>query len=126
MSTATLYLDPVAPTAVAVAPPRRRKPMSSMQMLRTAMLDADEWVVEFEYSDSKGKRTRRTVSPIRFAAKDRFLGLCLCREEPRQFYLDRCCNFRMVRSDQIIMPVPIVPLDAPTSSDDSQPLAVEV
>ncbi|EMI51760.1 WYL domain-containing protein [Rhodopirellula sallentina] len=80
-------------------------------MLRTAMLDADEWVVEFEYSDSKGKRTRRTVSPIRFAASGRFLALCLCREEPRQFYLNRCENFRLIRSADVMMPVEMTPLD---------------
>ncbi|EMI42687.1 hypothetical protein [Rhodopirellula sp. SWK7] len=115
MSTATLYLDPVAPASVAVTAPRKRSTISPMQMLRTAMLDADEWVVEFEYSDSKGNRTRRTVSPIRFASQDRFLGLCLCREEPRQFYLNRCDNFRLLRSEDVIMPVEILPLDPQTA-----------
>tara|TARA_A100001391_G_scaffold63363_1_gene39410 strand:- start:2005 stop:2250 length:246 start_codon:yes stop_codon:yes gene_type:complete len=80
-------------------------------MLRIAMLDSDQWAVELDYADSKGKRTRRTVSPIRFSTPDRFLGLCLCREQPRQFYLDRCSNIRIVRSDDIIMPVAMVQLD---------------
>lgn len=81
-----------------------------MQILRTAMLDSDSWVVELEYSDSKGKRTRRTISPIRFPAADRVLGLCLCREEPRQFHLSRCSNFRLIPADEVIMPVDMVEL----------------
>lgn len=85
--------------------------MTPEQMLRTAMLDCDQWVVELEYADSKGKRTRRTVSPIRFSGSDRFLGLCLCREQPRQFYLNRCCNLRLVRSEDVIMPVEMVQID---------------
>lgn len=107
-----LTLDPVCHAAtVAVAPPRERKPLTPEQMLRTAMLDSDEWVVQLEYADSKGKRTRRTVSPIRFSGSERFLGLCLCREQPRQFYLDRCCNVRLVRSADVIMPVQMVQIE---------------
>ena len=41
-----------------------------------------------EYVDTKGVRTRRIVSPIRFLPSGRFLGLCLSRCEPRQFNLD--------------------------------------
>lgn len=85
--------------------------MTADQMLRMAMLDSDNWAVELEYADSKGKRTRRTVSPIRFSSSERFLGLCLCREQPRQFYLARCSNLRMVRSEEIMMPVEMVQLD---------------
>ncbi|TWU15125.1 hypothetical protein [Allorhodopirellula heiligendammensis] len=108
----TLTLDPVNSTTPAmVTSPRRRKAPTPQQMLRIAMLDSDQWAVELDYADSKGKRTRRTVSPIRFSTPDRFLGLCLCREQPRQFYLDRCSNIRIVRSDDIIMPVAMVQLD---------------
>lgn len=104
-----LTLDPVCHVAsVAVAPPRQRKPLTQEQMLQIAMLDSDEWVVELEYADSKGKRTRRTVSPIRFSGSERFLGLCLCREQPRQFYLNRCLNVRLVRSADVMMPVQMV------------------
>lgn len=107
-----LTLDPVCPSAtVAIAPRRQRKPLTAEQILRTAMLDCDQWVVELEYADSKGKRTRRTVSPIRFSGSDRFLGLCLCREQPRQFYLNRCCNLRLIRSEDVIMPVEMVQID---------------
>lgn len=113
MSTPTLVLDPtVSASPITLVAPRGRRPMSPTQMLRTAMLDSDEWAIELEYADSKGKRTRRTVSPIRFSTPDRFLGLCLCREEPRQFYLNRCSNLRLVRSADLVMPVEMVELSS--------------
>lgn len=70
-----------------------------------AMQDCDHWVVEFEYCDARGHRTRRVVSPIRFMGKDRFLGLCLGREAPRQFSLDRCQGIRLSPAHQFVMPV---------------------
>lgn len=107
MSTATLSPAITSTTHQAPSVPR---PRSVEQLLRIAMLDSDTWVVEMEYADSKGKRTRRTISPIRFAAPGRILGLCLCREEPRQFHLSRCKNFRLIPADEVIMPVPMVEL----------------
>lgn len=71
------------------------------------MQDHDQWVVEFDYVDSKGVPTRRVVSPIRFLASNRFLGLCLSREQPRQFYLDRCENLQLKHAHEYLMPVPI-------------------
>ena len=73
--------------------------------LRHAMMNSDELVIQLDYVDSKGKRTKRMVSPIRFLASDRFLALCLCREEPRQFYLDRCDNVQLKPANQVLMPV---------------------
>ncbi len=75
--------------------------------LRRAMHDSDHYVIEMDYKDSKGIRTRRTVSPIRFVGKDRVLAMCLCREQPRQFYLDRCENIRLIPADEVLMPMPI-------------------
>jgi len=69
------------------------------------MHDSDRYVVEMDYSDAKGNRTRRVVSPIRFLGRDRFLGLCLCREEPRQFYLSRCERIRLRPAETVLMPV---------------------
>ena len=77
------------------------------QLIGNAMRNSDELVVEFEYSDAKGIRTRRVVSPIRFLGANRFLGLCLCREEPRQFYLERCQNVCLKRANDYLMPVSI-------------------
>jgi len=45
------------------------------------------------------------VSPIRFLGKGRFLALCLSREEPRQFYLERCTNVRLELAANFLMPV---------------------
>lgn len=75
------------------------------QQIYRAMQQPDDLVIEFDYCDSKGKTTHRTVSPIRFLGRDRFLALCLCREEPRQFYLDRCANVTLVAAADVLMPV---------------------
>ncbi len=45
------------------------------------------------------------VSPIRFLGRNRFLGLCLSREEPRQFCLDRCRNVRLASAADFLMPM---------------------
>lgn len=71
------------------------------------MLDSDNFVIEMDYIDSKGAQTTRTVSPIRFVGKDRVLAMCLCREQPRQFYLDRCKNVRLIAAETVLMPMPI-------------------
>ena len=76
-------------------------------VLNNAMRRQDDLVVELEYVDSKGQKTTRVVSPIRFLPGNRFLGLCLCRCEPRQFHLNRCSNFKLRRANDYGMPVPI-------------------
>ncbi|TWU07726.1 WYL domain-containing protein [Stieleria varia] len=85
-------------------------------LLRRAMLDSENYVIEMEYSDSKGNRTRRFVSPIRFVGDYRFLGLCLCREEPRQFQLSRCENVRLIPAVEVMMPMPMAELPAKETS----------
>ena len=79
-------------------------------LLTKAMQAPDDLVVSLDYVDSKGVTTRRIVSPIRFLSGDRFLGLCLCREEPRQFYMNRCNNVRLCRAADYVMPVPVMNL----------------
>lgn len=78
------------------------------QIISRAMRQADDLVLVFDYRDSKGSVTRRVVSPVRFLASDRFLALCLSREEPRQFYLERCSNLRIDWAANFVMPVPVV------------------
>jgi predicted DNA-binding transcriptional regulator YafY len=75
------------------------------QLIHRAMCQSDDLVVEFDYTDAKGVPTHRVVSPIRFLGRDRFLALCLSREEPRQFYLDRCQNVRLAMATDFLMPV---------------------
>lgn len=77
------------------------------RMISTAMQRADELVVALDYLDSKGQITRRVVSPIRFVSNDRFLALCLCRCEPRQFQIDRCSNLQLAPAENFTMPVAI-------------------
>ena len=75
------------------------------QLIHRAMHQPDDLVVEFDYTDARGNATHRVVSPIRFLGPDRFLGLCLSREEPRQFYLERCRNVRLAPAVEFVMPV---------------------
>jgi predicted DNA-binding transcriptional regulator YafY len=77
-------------------------------ILQRAMHNSDELVVELDYTDSKGIRTHRVVSPIRFLPGGRFLGICLCREEPRQFHLNRCSNVTLHRAENYLMPMPMM------------------
>jgi predicted DNA-binding transcriptional regulator YafY len=77
------------------------------QVLNRAMQQADQLVVCMDYVDSKGTKTTRVVSPIRFLGKDRFLGLCLCRCEPRQFQMTRCRNIELKSANDYVMPVPL-------------------
>ena len=82
------------------------------QLIRRAMQRPDDLVLAIDYTDSKGVPSRRVVSPIRFLSSNRFLALCLCREEPRQFYLERCNNPELQAAAEVLMPVPMVPLTA--------------
>jgi predicted DNA-binding transcriptional regulator YafY len=72
------------------------------------MQQIDDLVLVIDYRGKDGTVTRRVVSPIRFVAEDRFLALCLSREEPRQFYLDRCSNVRVDLANNYVMPVELM------------------
>ncbi len=76
------------------------------RILHQAMQRPEDLVVQLDYTDAKGIETRRVVSPIRFLSNERFLGLCLSREEPRQFYLSRCENMKIREAYEFVMPVP--------------------
>lgn len=93
--------------------------------LRRAMFDSETFVVEMVYVDSKGKRTRRVISPIRFVGQDRVLALCLCREEPRQFYLSRCESVRLIPAAEVIMPVPMQTVEPAPSANSSPVLTAD-
>jgi len=71
------------------------------------MHQPDDLVIEFDYTDAKGSATHRVVSPIRFLGNNRILALCLSREEPRQFCLERCRNVRLEPAADFLMPVPM-------------------
>lgn len=75
------------------------------QIINKSMQCYDDWVIEFTYQDSKGNRSKRVVSPIRFVGPDRFLALCLSREQPRQFRMDRCDNVTLKPAWDYVMPL---------------------
>lgn len=76
-------------------------------VLSQAMQSPDNLVLSMEYVDAYGVKTRRIVSPIRYLANGRFLGLCLCRCEPRQFHLSRCSKLELRPAHDFVMPVPM-------------------
>ena len=80
------------------------------------MSHPDTYVIEMEYDDARGNRTRRVVSPIRFMGSYRFLGLCLCREQPRQFQLARCRNVRLIPAHEVSMPMPMQSMPTPVAT----------
>lgn len=75
------------------------------KVIQKAMVQHDDFVVEMKYRDRKGKVTTRIVSPIRFMGRDRFLALCLCREEPRMFCMDYCEEIKLQPAWNYVMPV---------------------
>ncbi len=85
------------------------------------MGDPDGVVLVFDYVDKQGNRSSRVVSPIRFATPQRFLALCLSREEPRMFQLERMANVRLANAHEYLMPVPLVPRPAETAWIGSPP-----
>ena len=91
--------------------------MNVKSILRRAMHDSDHWVIEMDYVDTKGETSHRVVSPIRFVGSERFLALCLCREAPRQFYLSRCQNIRLVPAAEVLMPMPLQSASSTTKLD---------
>lgn len=115
--TATLLAEAYSSSApIAVKPilPATTPPVSALpatvriaKLIERVMQQTDDLVLVLDYEGKDGSRTRRVVSPIRFVAENRFLALCLSREEPRQFYLDRCSNVRVGLSGNYVMPVEI-------------------
>lgn len=84
-------------------------------LINRAMHQSDDLVIELEYVDSKGNRTTRVVSPIRFLSHGSFLGLCLCRCEPRRFQIERCDKVRLRPAANYVMPVEMVPVAGGTA-----------
>jgi len=74
-------------------------------LISRVMQQTDDLVIVLEYLSKNGSVTRRVVSPIRFVGTDRFLALCLSREEPRQFLLSQCRNVRVDLAARYTMPV---------------------
>lgn len=75
----------------------------------------DDLVLKIHYTDREGNVTERIVSPIRMVNAKSMLALCLCRELPRRFDLDRCSNLELVNANTVLMPVPIRTVHAATA-----------
>ena len=75
--------------------------------IHQAMRASDDFVVRLVYRDRTGTVTQRIVSPIRFLDSKTMLALCLCRESPRQFELERCSHVELVHAYDVLMPVEI-------------------
>lgn len=78
-----------------------------MGMITKSMQSPETLCLRIIYIDEKGKRRRRVVSPIRFIGQEAFSALCLCREEPRTFKIERCEKIELLNSADILMPVEI-------------------
>ena len=92
-------------TASQVIPANRNVTNRVVGLVARVMQQSDDLVIVLEYSGKDGAITRRVVSPIRFVGTDRFLALCLSREEPRQFYISNCRNVRVDLAANYTMPV---------------------
>jgi predicted DNA-binding transcriptional regulator YafY len=83
--------------------------MTTMEQskLSRALRDPDHFVLRITYRDRAGTVTERMVSPIRMVDGRTMLALCLCRESPRRFDLERCSDLELVAAHDILMPCPI-------------------
>ncbi len=95
-------------TTQTLASPNRNLNDRIKGLVSRVMQQTDDLVLVLEYLGKNGSITRRIVSPIRFVGPDRFLALCLSREEPRQFYLSHCRNVRVDLAANYTMPVELV------------------
>lgn len=77
------------------------------QHVAMAMREPDTFVIRMVYTDDKGQRTRRYVSPIRFVDQETLMALCLCREEPRSFLFDRIEEVQLIKAHEVLMPMTI-------------------
>ena len=98
-------------------------PNPHLSRIRRAMGDPDRIVLLFDYQDKRGRKTRRITSPIRFASASSFLALCLSREEPRRFDVDRCTNLQLAPAHQFSMPVPLEECPAVSADGQAPPIS---
>ncbi len=78
-----------------------------MPLLHKAMAAPESLVIRTMYVDDEGVITKRYISPIRIIDKEHLLALCLCREEPRSFVLNRLIGVELVSADDVLMPMEI-------------------
>jgi predicted DNA-binding transcriptional regulator YafY len=85
---------------------------SEYAILRQAMVAPDDYAVRLRYRSKEGELTERVVSPIKMDNPHSLLALCLCRENPRRFDLDRCSHIELVPAHEVLMPMELKVLEA--------------
>jgi predicted DNA-binding transcriptional regulator YafY len=80
--------------------------LQDLRLIYQAMRDPESWVVQFDYTDAKGQRSRRKVSPIRRTGRDAVLVLCLATGEPRQMKLSGISRVVLVKASLVLIPEP--------------------
>lgn len=84
--------------------------------INETMRSPEELALVIHYLDKEKKLTRRVVSPIRWAGKEAFLALCLCRETPRRFDVAGVYAFYVMDAADVLMPVEIVEIELPKNA----------
>jgi predicted DNA-binding transcriptional regulator YafY len=85
---------------------------SEYTILKQAMVCPDDYAVRLRYRSKSGELTERVVSPIKMTDSRSLLALCLCRENPRRFELDRCSHLELVPAHEVLMPMEMRILEA--------------
>jgi len=81
-------------------------------ILQQAMYAPDDFAVKLRYRSKDGELTERVVSPIKMTDSRSLLALCLCRENPRRFELDRCSHLELIPAHEVLMPMELKVLEA--------------
>ncbi len=75
------------------------------RQIQKAIQSPDDYAIHFIYV-TDDKVSIRAVSPYRWNGNS-FFGLCLSKENHRQFRLDRIHKLRLVKSSEVVMPFQI-------------------
>ena len=70
-------------------------------------MDHDRYAAQIQYTDTKGRSTVRTVSPIRYSTPETLLAICLGREEPRAFKVQNITRAKLVDANDILAPIEV-------------------
>ena len=74
------------------------------KVINKALVRQDRYVLRIRYRDAFDDCTERLVSPVRMVRGGKLLALCLGREEPRCFVIDRIESAELSEASQAMMP----------------------
>ena len=92
-------------TSLEAQPTEVLKANKFKRQIQKAIQNPDDYAIHFIYV-TDDKVSIRAVSPYRWNGNS-FLGLCLSKENHRQFRLDRIHKLRLVKSSEVVMPFQI-------------------